>query len=235
MSHATEPVPLIDDELELLADLVPLAGQQIIELGCGAAGLARRLLSRYPDSQVTGLEVDERQHAKNLAAPQAGLHFMAGVAQAIPFSDAHFDLVLMLKSLHHVPLASMAKALAEAARVLRPGGHLYVSEPVYAGVFNELVRLFNDEAVVRAAAQTALDVALSGPAWAQVAERHFEMPVAFKDFAEFEQRMMRPTFADRHIDDAMIARVRTAFAPHAAGGEARFQRPMHVRLLRRLA
>lgn len=235
MRPANKPALLIDDELDLLAELVPLAGQDIVELGCGAAGLARRLLSRHPDSRVTGLEVDERQHAKNLAAPQAGLHFMAGVAQAIPSADARFDLVLMLKSLHHVPMASMAKALAEAARVLRPGGHLYVSEPVYAGAFNELVRLFNDEGLVRAAAQAALDTALSGNAWVQVAERRFEMPVAFEDFAEFEQRMMRPTFADHHIDDAMIARVHAAFAPHAAAGPAHFQRPMHMRLLRRMA
>ena len=109
MSPATDTVPLIEDELDVLAALVPLARQDIIELGCGAAGLARKLVSRHPDSHVTGLEVDERQHAKNLAAPQAGLHFMAGVAQAIPFGDAGFDLVLMLKSLHHVPMASLAQ------------------------------------------------------------------------------------------------------------------------------
>jgi SAM-dependent methyltransferase len=235
MSLATGTVPLIDDELEVLAELVPLAGQDIIELGCGAAGLARKLLSRHPDSRVTGLEVDQRQHAKNLAAPQAGLHFMAGVAQAIPFADASFDLALMLKSLHHVPTASLAQALHEAARVLRPGGHLYVSEPVYDGEFNEVMRLFNDEGVVRAAAQAAVDAALRGGAWAQVAERRFEMPVTFKDFAEFEQRMMRPTYADHRIDDARRALVAAAFEPHAGAGEAHFLRPMHVRLLRRLA
>jgi hypothetical protein len=81
---------MVDDEIEVLAELVPLAGQDIIELGCGAAGLARKLLSRHPDSRVTRLEVDERQHAKSLSAPQAGLRFMAGVAQAIPFAAASF-------------------------------------------------------------------------------------------------------------------------------------------------
>ena len=58
---------LVDDELDVLAALVPLAGRDIVELGCGAAKLARALLERHPDSRVTGLEVDERQHAKNLA------------------------------------------------------------------------------------------------------------------------------------------------------------------------
>ena len=229
-----DTTPLIDDELTVLAALVPLAGQRIIELGCGAAGLARALLGKYPDSRVTGLEVDERQHAKNLAAPQAGLSFVAAGAQAIPFPDASFDLALMLKSLHHIPLPLMEQALAETARVLRPGGHLYVSEPVYAGALNDVVRLFNDERTVRAAAQAALDEALLTGAWEQEAEQRFEMPSRFRDFADFEQRMMRPTFADHRIDDAMLATVRAAFEPHCGPEGARFTRPMHVRVLRRV-
>lgn len=233
--HPNAPIPaLIDDEIDVLADLVPLGGQRIIELGCGGAQLARALLARHPDSHVTGLEVDERQHAKNLAAPQAGLAFVAAGAQAIPCADASFDLALMLKSLHHVPLPLLSRALGEVARVLRPGGHLYVSEPVYGGAFNEVIRVFNDEGVVRAAAQAALDEALRTGAWSQVAERRFEMPVRFRDFAEFEQRMMRPTFADHRIDDAKLAAARAAFEPHMGPEGARFARPMHVRLLRRL-
>jgi SAM-dependent methyltransferase len=233
MALAPQPLSLIDDELDVLASLVPLARQEIIELGCGAAALARALMRRHPDSRVTGLEVDERQHAKNLASPQAGLRFIAAGAQAIPSPDASFDLALMLKSLHHVPLPLMAQALGEVARVLRPGGHLYVSEPVYGGLFNDIVRVFNDEGVVRAAAQAAVDEALSQGPWEQVAERRFEMPVRFKDFADFEQRMMRPTFADHRIDDAKLAATRVAFAPHCGDGGAHFNRPMHVRLLRR--
>lgn len=224
---------IVTDELSVLADLVPLAGQDIIELGCGAARLARQLLDRYHDAQVTGLEVDARQHAKNLAAPRERLRFVAAGAEAIPFPDASFDLALMLKSLHHVPMASMARALGEVARVLRPGGHLYSSEPVYDGALNEIVRLFNDEGTVRAAAQAALDEALRTGAWEQVAERRFEMPVSYRDFADFEQRMMRPTFADHRIDDAKLAEVRAVFEPHCGPDGARFTRPMLVRLLRR--
>ena len=233
MTSAPTAFPVLEDELDVLAALVPLAAQEVIELGCGAAQLSRALLQRHPDSRVTGLEVDLRQPAKNIAAPQQGLRFVVGGAEAIPFPDASFDLALMLKSLHHVPLNLLAQALDEAARVLRPGGHLYVSEPVYDGAFNEVIRLFNDEGVVRAAAQTALDTALRSGVWEQVAERRFEMPVRFSDFAEFEQRMMRPTFADHRIDDTKLAAVRAAFAPHCGPDGARFLRPMHVRLLRR--
>jgi SAM-dependent methyltransferase len=226
-------LPLIEDELDLLAELVPLADARIVELGCGAAAMARQLLERYPGAQVAGLEVDERQHAKNLASPQAGLQFVAAGAQAIPFADASFDLALMLKSLHHVPASLMAQALGEARRVLRRGGHLYVSEPVYAGPFNDVIRLFNDEGVVRAKAQAALDEAIRAGGWAQVAERRFQTSVRFRDFADFEQRLMRPTFADHHLDENKISEVRAAFAPHLHTDGAHFVRPMHVRLLRR--
>lgn len=222
------------DELDLLAALVPLSGQRLIELGCGAAGLARRLLQRHPDARVTGLEVDQRQHAKNLAAPVSpGLRFVAAGAQAIPFADGSFDGALMLKSLHHVPLALMDTALAEVRRVLVPGGWLFVSEPVYAGPLNEIVRLFNDEGEVRAAAQAALDRAIAAGGWTQPAERRFEVPVHYADLADFEHRMVDVSFAERRLDDAQRAAVRARFEPHMGPHGAHFTRPMHLRLLRR--
>lgn len=226
--------PRVADELDLLAEWVPLADARIVELGCGAAALARALVQRFPGARVTGLEVDERQHAKNLAAPPVpGLSFAAGGAQAVPYADATFDLALMLKSLHHVPRPLMATALAEAARVLRPGGHLYVSEPVYGGPFNDIVKLFNEERVVREAAQAALDEALRSGGWTQARELVFETALHFPDFATFEQKVMRPTFADHHLDEAKLAQVRAAFEPHLQPGGAHFVREMHVRLLRR--
>ena len=224
--------PLIDNELDLLESLEPLAGTRLLEAGCGNARLARELVVRYPDASVVGIEVDERQHAKNLAAPQAGLQFVAAGAESIPFPDASFDGALMLKSLHHVPLGRMADALRELARVLRPGGWLYVSEPVYGGSLNELVRLFNDERVVRAAAQQALDEAEHSGRWLEAAELRFETPVHFQDFADFERRMMHPTFADRQVDEATREATRKLFERHMHADGARFTRPMHVRLLR---
>jgi len=225
---------LIDDELTLLETLVQLQGARLLEAGCGAAQLARELLQRHPDAELVGLEVDERQLAKNLLAPAERLRFERAGAQEIPFADARFDGALMLKSLHHVPMPLMDRALAELARVLRPGGWLYVSEPVYAGPFNELVRLYNDEGEVRAAAQAALDRALASGAWQPLAERRFALPRRFANFDEFEQRSMRPTFADHGITDEMVARVRALFLPHLGPDGARFEQPMHVRVLRKV-
>ncbi len=224
---------LVDDEIDVLAAMLPLAGQHIIELGCGAARLARAVLLRHPDSRVTGVEIDARQHAKNLAAPQAGLQFICGVAQDIPWDDDGFDLALMLKSLHHVPVPSMGRALAEVVRVVRPGGHLYVSEPVFDGPLNHVTRLYNDEQAVRAAAQAAIDAALVTGPWTQTAERHFAVPSRFDDFDAFEQRMIRQTYADHRPDATTMAEVRRRFEARCGPDGAVFEQPMHVRLLRR--
>ena len=52
--------PVIRDELGLLDGLVDLARHpRVIELGCGAAQLSRRLLERFEGAEVTALEVDE--------------------------------------------------------------------------------------------------------------------------------------------------------------------------------
>lgn len=232
----TDPddLPTLRDELDLLDDLVPLTDRRLIELGCGNARLARGLLRRHAGSQLVGLEVDAVQHAKNVADPQERLVFMAGSAEAIPFPDASFDGALMLKSLHHVPLDGMDQALAEVARVLKPGGWFYVSEPIYGGALNEIVRLYNDENTVRRAAQAALDRALaSGKHWAEWTERRFAQPAHFKDWADFEQRMLHPSFADHYITPTLSDRVRAAFMPHMTADGAHFVRPLHARLLRR--
>ena len=230
------PAPRVErDELRILGELVPLDAQRIIELGCGSAYLARKLLARFPRCRVTGLEVDAIQHAKNLAAPAEGLTFIAAGAQAIPLPDAQFDLALMLKSLHHVPMPAMDQALAETRRVLRPGGHLYVSEPVYAGALNEVMRLFNDEGEVRAAAQEALDRACASGAWERAADVYFEVPVHYADFADFERRMLDVSFVRRHFDEALRRRIRKRFEPHVGPGGAQFTRPMHACLLRKPA
>lgn len=225
--------PLIADELDLIDALFDLSGRELLEVGCGAARLARALLERHPDSRLTGLEVDARQHERNLQRPHPRLRLLLAGAEAMPLPDACFDGVLMLKSLHHVPPAVMDRALDEIARVLRPGGWLHVSEPVYDGALNEIVRLFNDEREVRIAAQQALDRALARPdsLWRAGEQRHFEMPVHFADFAAFERRMLHPSFADHHVDAALTERVRVAYAPHQRADGASFTRPMHLRVL----
>jgi ubiquinone/menaquinone biosynthesis C-methylase UbiE len=224
---------VVDDELTVLHSLVPLRQLEMVELGCGNADLARRLVVKGDGCHVTALEVDERQHAKNLERPTAGIVFARAGAQAIPFDADRFDLALMLKSLHHVPVDLMLQAFAELRRVLKTGGLLYVSEPVFAGELNEVIRLFHDEQTVRRAAYAAIGRAVESGDWEQVVETTFDMPVVFRDFADFEQRIIQVTFADHRLDEATAALVRQRFDQHMGSSGAHFVRPMRVNLLRK--
>jgi len=225
---------LVTDEIQFMQRVVPLAGARVIELGCGKAELSRRLLERGLVSEVTALEVDCRQHAQNVAGPvPPGLTFIEAGAQEIPGPDAAYDLAIMLKSLHHVPVADLDGALHEIRRVLVPGGSLYVSEPVYAGDFNEIVKLFHDEGVVRAAAYEVLQRAVRDGVFEAVGEHIFDTAMAFRDYDDFAERVVRVTHTDIVLPDAVAREVRNRFERHMTVDGARFVRQMRINVLRR--
>jgi ubiquinone/menaquinone biosynthesis C-methylase UbiE len=231
LSGASE---VVADELALLASLVPLQGARVAELGCGAAEFARRLAERSPVASVVAYEVDRIQHGRNIASERpARLTFAEGGAEAIALPDASLDGVVMMKSLHHVPVALLDQALREVARVLKPGGWAYFSEPVFAGELNEVVRLFHDEEKVRAAAYEALQRAKRAGVLREEREIHFRVPVAFRDFAQFEAKTIRATHTHHELSDDLLARVRTQFEKHMTPEGAKFIRPMRVNLLRK--
>jgi ubiquinone/menaquinone biosynthesis C-methylase UbiE len=222
------------DEVDFLTRVVPIQCARVVELGCGKAELSRRLLTRGIVASLTALEVDTIQHAANLASPTVpGLSFVAGGAEAIPAADASFDGAMMLKSLHHVPMPLMDAALREIRRVLVPGGWLYVSEPVYAGPLNDVVKLFHDEGTVRAAAYAALQRAGAEGVLTPVAEHVFETPVPFRDFDDFVERMVRVTHSEIRFTPDVEAEVRRRFMAHMTAEGARFVRPMRINVLRR--
>lgn len=230
-----DDLPRWGHELDLMDALLPLHTGQVVELGCGGARLAHEWLARHAQAHITALEVDTLQMAKNLQTVTDRLNFVTAGAQAIPTPALRFDGALMLKSLHHVPMPDLDRALSEVARVLKPGGWFDVSEPIYAGALNEIVRLYNDEGVVRPAAQAALDRAVAHGLFEPVSEHRFAQAVHFADFETFAQRMLYPSFADHRVTPDLLAQVAAAYAPHQREDGAKFLRPMHVRVLRRSA
>lgn len=224
---------MVTDELDVLRRLVPLDRARLIELGCGKADMARRLLESRTVSSVTALEVDDAQLRENLADPRlTGIEFVAAGAEAIPRPDHSYDIAMMLKSLHHVPLDRLDDALGEIGRVLRPGGYLYVSEPVYAGDFNDIVRLFHDEKVVRAAAYAALMRAVDTGAFESAQETTFDTPLSFRDFDDFVARVVNVTHSHLSLEGDTLAEVRRRFDRFMTPAGARFVRAMRINVLR---
>ncbi len=74
---------------------------------------------------------------------------------------------------------------------------------------------------------------MASGAWEQVSETFFDVPVHYRDFAEFEQRMIGVTYQNHRLDAATLAAVRARFEPHMTPDGAHFVRPMRVNLLKK--
>ena len=103
-------------------------GDQMLEIGPGPGAATEWLRGRV--GKLAAIEVDEDASAL-LAARYAGtnVEVVTGSAVELPYPDASYDSVGCFTMLHHVPtLALQNKILAEACRVLRPGGVLIGSD-----------------------------------------------------------------------------------------------------------
>lgn len=245
MSHRTPPsAPLVDgldlditrivDEPVVVEQLLDLNAKEILELGCGGATNTRAIAQAGRDRRLLALEVDETQHAINVEIDDLpNVQFALGGAEQIPVADASYDVVFLFKSLHHVPVASMPAAMAEIARVLRPGGFAYISEPLFRGAFNECLRLFHDESGVRRQAFLAITSAVACASLNSVSQTFFLTPVVFADFAEFEQLVIGTTHSNHVLSDEVFAQVRERFATYKREDGVRFEQPIRVDLLQK--
>jgi SAM-dependent methyltransferase len=223
-------------EIDAVRDLLDIRGARVLELGCGAAHTTRALVERLGAAEVVATEVDQIQHGKNLAIDDLpAVRFVLGGAEAIDAPDASFDAVFMFKSLHHVPVAGMDRALAEIHRVLKPGGAALFSEPVYWGPFNELMALIHDERAVRQAAFDALRRAVGAGLFHGEAEVFIEVPGTYPDWESFAGRFLDVTHTALDVDDARRACIRAAFETHLTPGGAHFMKPHRLDLLRKPA
>jgi ubiquinone/menaquinone biosynthesis C-methylase UbiE len=107
-----------------------LSGKRVLEVGCGHGGGASYLMRTLHPASYTGLDLNSAGIAfcrkrHNLA----GLDFVRGDAEKLPFPDQSFDAVINVESSSHYP--RFPRFLAEVARVLRPGGHFLYADTRY--------------------------------------------------------------------------------------------------------
>ena len=232
---APAETPLVN-EVKLMLEQLPFDGAQVLELGCGKAEKTRLLAETGRVGGILALEVDTIQHERNLQiADLPNVQFRHAGAEAIPAEDNSIDIVLMFKSLHHVPMELMDQALSEIARVLKPGGLAWISEPVYAGELNEVFKLFHDEKLVREAAFAAVCKAVNDGRLLLEKELFFNTRSFFENFEQFDQRMIRVTHSNHQLSPELFQQVREKFNSFLTPEGATFLNPQRVDLLRKPA
>ena len=234
MKIAAEQIAVNCPETEIYNRLLSLDNKHILELGCGSAEITRNIATSGAGRKITALEVDEIAHEKNLQIGDLPtVTFAIAGAQKIPLADASVDVVFMFKSLHHVPLDLMDLSMREISRVLKPGGLAYISEPVFAGDFNEILRLFHDERKVREAAFNAVKKAVDAGLFNLVEETFFNSPMKFESFAAFENKVLKVSHTNHTLDEKVYALVKQRFEQHLNDDGAHFLMPIRVDLLQR--
>ena len=224
----------ICNEREIFEPVLSLDGKKILELGCGKADLTRLIATTGSGREIMATEVDEIQHNKNILIDDLpNVTFVKAGSEQIPADDESFDVVFMFKSLHHVPIDLMDNAMQEIQRVLKPGGMAYISEPVFAGDFNELIRLFNDEEKTRTAAYRAIENCVNNQVLFPVDQIFFNIPVFFENFSEFERLVINVTHSNFRLSPELKQKVEEKFLLNMEEDGAHFLQPIRVDLLQK--
>ncbi len=103
-------------------------GLRVLDVGCGDAGVLIAFAER--GARTAGIELDEKSLERGrLRAAEHGVEvdLRSGVAEALPWDDGSFDLIILDNVLEHV--RDREQTLREIRRVLRPEGLLYMVTP----------------------------------------------------------------------------------------------------------
>ena len=167
---------------ELLCDEIPVyASQRVLDIGCGTGNTAMAAARRR--AEVTAVDPVPKllQVARERAAiDNFDIQWQEGAAEALPFEDASFDLALSTFGM--IFSTDPAKAVAEAARVLAPGGRLVLTSWTEGGLNDRLFEA--TEAVLPNMAMIPV-----ARAWGRVHEARALLGVCFTDVRVVERSL----------------------------------------------
>ena len=124
---------LTDERAEALRErvrrFVPLAGnERALDAGTGTGALAFALGPLVREVVAVDVVPELLEQARTRASAHPNVAFREGDATALPFGDGEFDVAGSLRTLHHIPRPELA--VAELARVTRPGGTILVVDQI---------------------------------------------------------------------------------------------------------
>ena len=201
-----------------LAAVREVAPLRVLEVGCGWGEFAERV-ARELGAEVVALDLSERMVE---LARERGVDARVGDVQALPFGDDEFDCVVANWMLYHVP--DVDRALAEIARVLRPGGRLVAATNGLRHLEElwSLVGRVKAEEPARFFAETGGEVLRRH--FARVERRDVAGPVEFPD-ADAVRGYIASSVAHKHLAETVpdfagpliATRVNAIFVAETAG------------------
>ena len=223
---------------QYLLETLNLDNKTILELGCGAATMTKKLAATGMNRKIIACEIDAIQHQKNLKLDIDNIEFVECGAQDIRLEDESVDMILMFKSFHHIPKELMSKALKQIKRVLKPNALCYISEPLFLGEQNELVAMFHDESIVRKDAFDAIKEAVEQEEFKLFREIFFNSEVNYESFEDFQKKQMNLTYNEDNANDELIQKVRDRYNEFASqqgsSGKTSFLKPFRVDILQKI-
>src|SRR5271167_1878631 len=119
----------------LKAALASHSAARLLDVACGTGRFLREVKANYPRLHVTGLDLSPHylSVARRELAPWSRTRFVEGMAEAMPFADAEFDVVTCIYLFHELPPPIRRGAVSEIRRVLRPGGTLIFVDSLQTG------------------------------------------------------------------------------------------------------
>jgi ubiquinone/menaquinone biosynthesis C-methylase UbiE len=174
--------------MSIVRSLVPsLRDLKLLDIGSGDGSLAK--IAVEGGATVTGIDPNPEAVLK-AKAQVPGARFDIGTAEKLPYGTASFDMVVIVNTLHHVPIPAMDLALTEASRVLDARGFLVVIEPSASGNFFEALRLVEDETDVRLAAQQSLKNVVAAGKLREIQSINYVRRESFDSAERFLERII---------------------------------------------
>lgn len=122
---------LVSLQKKALAELLPGAGDHVLDVACGTGGLLAEVAPRV--ERAVGLDLSSgmleiaRSRLQAGAGPGlANIDLRLGSSDALPFADGEFTAVVCTTALHHFP--EPQRSIDEMARVLAPGGRVVIGD-----------------------------------------------------------------------------------------------------------
>lgn len=115
------------DVHDRFTDLVGESGWQperILDMGCGFGGSTRPFAEQFPEASIDAIDLAAPCLKVAAARDDGRTRYRQMDAARTDYPDAHFDLVTSTMLLHEMPPPVVERTVAEAARVLRPGGRM---------------------------------------------------------------------------------------------------------------